>query len=173
MGVVILLRVIISGNPPCGVVSGEGELSDFIGHLEIGEPVLHGELIAEAKAVVVKAEAHIHCNTVFPFELHQHLIAVIADLPLLPPYGLPGFIYDAMLRAFKGKALGKVHPANELVSKLGRLDNVLPVKGKGVGGTSVRINEELSLKPSVRTLEFFLNSPRRSICPACSQQRNT
>ena len=97
MGVVILLRVIISGNPPGGVVSGEGELSDFIGHLEIGEPVLHGELIAEAKAVVVKAEAHIHCNTVLPLELHQHFIAVIANLPLLSPNGFPGLINDAML----------------------------------------------------------------------------
>ena len=62
--VVVLLRVVVAGNPPGSVVARHGKLRVLCLHDEIVEILLLWELVAETDAVVVDTEAEIHVASV-------------------------------------------------------------------------------------------------------------
>ena len=108
LGIVVLLRVVVAGNPPRGMVAGHGKLGQLICYLEVSQCVLVGKLVAERQAVVVKAEANLHDGgtgnhlalpvegTVL-FQRDEQLVVVVADRGLLAPDRLPRLIERAFL----------------------------------------------------------------------------
>lgn len=91
--VVVLLGVIVAGYPEGHVVACEGKLGELFLDDEVGEAALLGELIAEAEAVVVEAEADVHeVAGALLFHTYEEFVVVVADGRLLAPYGVPGLI---------------------------------------------------------------------------------
>ena len=135
--VVVLLGVVVSADPPGGVVAGEGEFRQFIGHLEIGELVLHGELVAEAQTVVVQAEADVHPDTVLAGELEEHLVVAVADVIFLAPDGRPGFVEGAVAHIVQLKAILKVDIAYQVIAQAGRQDYIRLAVPQGIHGNAV------------------------------------
>ena len=154
--VIVLLGVVVSGQPPGGVVPRHGKFRELIGHLEIREGVLHGEFVAEAQTVVVQAETDVHVHAVFPAQLHQQLVVVVADLRLFAPYGLPGLVKGRCLRPFQLESLLQVPSVHEPVTQAGRFYNRFPVKVQCIYGDAVFREAERGFQPPVRALELVV-----------------
>ena len=150
--VVVLLGVVVSADPPGGVVPGEGEFRQFIGHLEIGELVLHGELVAEAQAVVVQAEADVHPDAVLAGELEEHLVVAVADVIFLAPDGRPGFVEGAIAYIVQLKAILKVDITYQVIAQAGRQDYVRLAVLEGIHGDAVQ-DVGAKLQRAVRALK--------------------
>ncbi len=91
--VLILLRVIVTSNPPGGDIARHGKLSTLLLDDKVGEVVLQRKLVAKAQAIVIHTEPH---NDVTPhfllMQCHSHLIVVIAYLALFAPHRLPRLV---------------------------------------------------------------------------------
>ena len=98
--VVILLRVIVTGNPPGGVVAGHGKLRTFVGNDEVAQVTLLRKLVTEAQGVVEYTETDVHQ----PFgrgllQFHQQFFVMVAYFVLFAPHGFPRLVFLA-LRCF-------------------------------------------------------------------------
>ena len=139
----LLLRVVVARQPPGCMVASHGKLRVLLLDDEIDEAVLLGELIAEAHAVVIDAEADVHlASCVVLGETDEELVVVIADSGRLAPDGLPGLVEGGDLRmglgetvheARLGEALGGVLVLGELQSEVGGLDDGTSLVGHLVG----------------------------------------
>ena len=147
-GVVVLLRVIVSGNPPGGVVSGHGKLREFIGHLEIGELVFLRELVAEGQAVVVHAYADVHVDTVLTGELHEHFLVAVTNLRFFSPDGRPYFIQTVTFGSCQGKVPVQKGSVQKLISQAGFFHHRLSIILEPVGRSSVNQGKH-SFQPTV------------------------
>ena len=139
----LLLRVVVAGEPPGGVVARHAELGALVPDEEVDEVGLRGELIAEAKAVVVEAEAEDDAAVVGPWlaEGDAEFIVVVADVARLAPNGLPGLIERAGLCLLHLEAVhqvGLLHPlagvlvACQFESEVRGKDDILALIGKGI-----------------------------------------
>ena len=86
----ILLGIVVASYPPCLVVSGQGKLGLLFLYYKIGEVLLAGELVSEAKTIVEDTEADYYLAVVLLLvQSYEHLVVVIAYLSLLAPDGNP------------------------------------------------------------------------------------
>ena len=155
-----LLRVVVAGNPPGGVVAREGKLGQLVGYDEVGEFFLLGELIAEAESVVEKTEADVHEPIVLRlFETHEQFVVVVANAALLAQHGLPSLVEAVVFVAHQLEAAEAVCATLgflvvggrgldfrkvvflavvglEFVAEMGGGDDGSAVYGEGVGGSS-------------------------------------
>ena len=93
LGVVVLLGVVVPGDPECRVVARHGKLRPLLADGEVGELLLLGKLVAESESFVVEAEADGHLAARFRLaERYGHLVIVVADRRLLAPDRLPLFV---------------------------------------------------------------------------------
>ena len=93
LGVVILLRVVVSGDPPGGVVACHGELGFLLLDDEVCQHPFRRKLIAESHSVVVYTETDVHLPVVFRLvETHEQFVVVVAYRTVLAPYGMPCLI---------------------------------------------------------------------------------
>ena len=86
----LLLRVVIAGNPPSRVVAGHGKLCVLFLYDEIIELLLLWKLIAQSHSFVIdpKADGHLPL-AVRLVKVYCHLVVVIAYPARLSPYGIP------------------------------------------------------------------------------------
>ena len=95
----------------------------FLDH-EIGQCILHGKLVAEAYAVIIHTEAHVHGNRFLAIlgrrllQLHQQLIVMVADGGLLAPHRLPRLVKRGRLLVNEDKVACELTAAHELESEL-------------------------------------------------------
>ena len=86
----LLLRVIVAGEPPGGVVAGHGKLRMLLLDDKIVQLRLLRELIAESHAVVVDTETDDDVASAGRLaEVYLQLVVVVADGSRLAPYRLP------------------------------------------------------------------------------------
>ena len=75
------------------MVARHGELRVLLLDDKVHQILLPGELVAQAHAVVVDAEADVHVAVGLGLaKLNQQFVVVVADVLHLAPDGLPGFI---------------------------------------------------------------------------------
>ena len=150
----ILLRVIIARDPISGVVTGHGKLRVLFLHNEIIELLLLRELITQAHALVINAEADndvtVHGSLV---QGHRHLVIVVTDGLCLTPHRCPGLVKGRGLLVFHGEtvhevllvlAVACVLVFGKLETKVRRFHNSLLLVAHLIGGSSV-------LKPELHT----------------------
>ena len=174
-----LLRGVVARDPPGRVVARHRELGEFLLDLEVGQCVLQRELVAEAEAVVIQAETHLHHGAlavrvaqvagVFrvrdahaPLRLarrfgrllqrHQKLVVVVADGRLLAPDRLPGLVEGVEGRVGEGETAVQVLPVQQGVSQAGRQHNGLSGAVQRIFGDAVH-DGELELQLPVRAAE--------------------
>ena len=103
------------------MVACHGELGQFLLDPEIDEGVLHRELVAEPKAVVVETETDLHHGGLLLggvvhafhaahrlFQRHQHLVVVVADVGFLAPNGFPSLVETVVFSVLQHKGMGQV-----------------------------------------------------------------
>ena len=128
----ILLGVVVAGNPVGRMVARHGKLRVFLLDDEVVEVVLLGELVAQAHAVVVDAEADDDMAVARLLkEVDGHLVVVVADGRGLAPHGLPGLVKGSLLAALLSeavhqtgliKALAGMFLLGQLKAEMGGLD---------------------------------------------------
>ena len=151
------------------MVPRHGKFSEFFLDLEVCQGVFHGELVAEAEAVVVQAETQLHNGTLsgsvakvagvfgishahvflcltYLFGLllqsNQHLVIVVADGCFFAPYRLPCFVEGVEGSSDEGEAAFQVFlAAKKLVSQTGRLHDCQRTLVQAVGGNAVNDSE--------------------------------
>ena len=166
LGVVVFLRVEVARNPPSGMVARHGKLSQFLLNPEAHQGVLNGELIAEAEAVVVKAETDLHHRgTLLRRMIHtlhgtngllqgdEHLVVAIADLSLFAPDRFPSLVESAVFRVFQDKGMGEVVAPFEGEAHLGGQHDRFPSAVEGILRNAAD-DFEFQFKLSVGTLEL-------------------
>ena len=98
-GVVILLGVVVAGDPPGGMVPRHGELRALVGDDEVDQIGLYGEFVAESEPVVEEPEADGHPAVALRLaERDAEFVVVVADRGLLAPDGLPRLVERGGLR---------------------------------------------------------------------------
>ena len=152
-GVVVFLRIVVSADPPGFVVSGHRELRKFFFYIEISEFILQWELVPQAQAVVVEAEAEIHLRTVLPAETDQHFIVVVAYMRLLAPHRIPDLVFAVESRADDLESLFQVASVSQFETEPGGFDHGLAVIFKRVGGGAVTDEAEAHPELAVRALQ--------------------
>ena len=155
-----LLCVVVAGNPPSGVIARHGKFGQLVGHDEVGEFFLLGELIAETESVVEEAEADVHETIVLRlFETHEQFVVVVANATLLAQHGLPSLVEAVVFVAHQFETAEAVCATLgffvvggrgfdfrkvvflavvglEFVAEMGGGDDGSAVDGEGVGGAS-------------------------------------
>ena len=106
--ITVLLGVVVAGDPVRGVVARHRELGEFLRNHEIYEAGLLREFVAEAEAVIVKAEAHDHLYALL-LEGHGQFVVVVAYLRLFSPDGVPSLVQAAGLAADELESALHVH----------------------------------------------------------------
>ena len=105
----LLLRVVIAGNPPRGVVASHSKLRALLLYNEIIEIGLLWKFVAKAHAVVIDTEAENHDTVRLTlFQRNCQLVIVVAYLMRLSPYRLPCLVESRFLGIYKLEALHKV-----------------------------------------------------------------
>ncbi len=154
-GVVILLGVIVAGNPVGGMVTGHCKLRCFFGYYEIVEIWLSGEFIPETDSVVIGSEAYLHRAVKSRLtQADGHFIVVVADFRLFAPDRLPHGVdtvaaHSGKLEAvFERKSVGSglfallleavaSRLARQVKAETRRGDHLLAFEVDKVGWTSV------------------------------------
>ncbi len=107
--VFVFLRVIVARNPPCRMIAGHGKLREFLGYEQRVCPLLLRKHVAEADAVVVGAELHVHLQSaVFLLKAYSHRVVHIGDGVVLAPYGCPFAVVGVETHTFHSKSACKV-----------------------------------------------------------------
>ena len=177
--VVVLLGVVVAGNPPRRVVARHRELGELLPDLEVGQCVLQRELVAETEAVVIQAETHLHHGALAvrvaqvagvvrvrdahaPLRLardfgrllqrHQKLVVVVPDGRLLAPDRLPGLVERVEGRVGEGETAVQVLPVQQGVTQAGRKHNGLSGAVQRIFGDAVH-DGELEFQLPVRAAE--------------------
>ena len=97
-GVLIFLGVVVAGYPPGHVVARHGKLGVLFLDDKVVQVLLLRELVAQAHAVVVDAEAYHDVAVVFGLvECHGQLVVVVAYRALLAPHGAPRLVVGRCL----------------------------------------------------------------------------
>ena len=134
----VFLGVEVAGKPPGFVVAGERELRELIFDDERLQVFLFGELVAEAEAVVEEAEANDHdavgCRLL---QRNGEFVVVIADLALLAPNRLPGFVEGAGVLLDDGEAGGERLGVEKFEAHQARLEDDFAFVGQGVLGLTL------------------------------------
>ena len=117
-GVVILLGVVVAGDPPGGMVPRHGELRALVGDDEVDQIGLYGKFVAESEPVVEEPEADGHPAVALRLaERDAEFVVVVADRGLLTPDGLPRFIERGGLRVedfeFVAERFGWLHGSGD------------------------------------------------------------
>ena len=152
----IFLRVVVTGNPPCGMVACHRKLCQLLFNPKIDEriefPILnfHREFVAEAEPVVVEPEADLHHGgfrlggAVHAFHAagglfkgYEQFVVVVADVCLLSPHGFPCLIERAVLLVFEDEGVGEVIAPFEGEAHLGGQHHGLVGAVEGVVGHAV------------------------------------
>ena len=103
LGIVIFLRVVVAGYPPCGVVAVHGELSVFLLYDEIIENPLLRKFVTESDTIVIYPETYIHFAVMLRLvETHQKFIVIVTDVTVFTPYRLPHLAYGAEITSPSG-----------------------------------------------------------------------
>ena len=103
--VVVLLRVVIAGNPPGSVVARHGELRVLLLDDEVVQVLAQRELIAEAESVVVETETDSEVALLcLLMQGDEQFVVVVADVTRLTPNGLPCLIEGSSLLVCERKA---------------------------------------------------------------------
>jgi hypothetical protein len=105
--VLILLRIVVAGNPVGGMVGGHRKLGVLLLYHEIVERLLLRKLVAQSHAIVVNAETDgdvaVGGGLV---QVDGHLVVVVADGCGLTPHGSPCLVEG---RGLRGLNLETVH----------------------------------------------------------------
>ena len=113
------MRIVVARNPKGGMVSGHGKLRMFFFHHEIGQILLLGKLITEAKTIIEQAETQNNETIILGLiERHLQLIVMIAYGRFLSPYGFPCFIKGGSARTNDTETCHKVGLADNLFGRL-------------------------------------------------------
>ena len=135
LGVVIFLRVVVSGNPPGGMVARHGKLRMFLLDDKVHQVLLPGELVAQAHAVVVDAEADVHIAVRLGLtKLHQQFVIVVADVLHLAPDRLPGLVKGRRRGLHHFKTVHQVGSSVQLQTQATGFDDGAVFVVHGVGG---------------------------------------
>ena len=106
LGIIIFLSVIVTRNPPCGMVTGQGELGKFLLDDKIVQVLLRRKLVAESQSVIIETETYRHLPSGRGLhKIHKKLIVIVAYLCLLSPYRLPSLVKRRSFRTFKRKSV--------------------------------------------------------------------
>ena len=89
----VLLRVVVSRNPPSGVVACHGKLCVFLLNGEVGQVLLSRKFVSEAEPIVEHAEAYLYLTFVLGlWEGDAEFVVVIANVAFFAPNGLPRLV---------------------------------------------------------------------------------
>ncbi|CDE87094.1 unknown [Prevotella sp. CAG:891] len=87
------MRVVIAGNPPCGVVACHCELAMLFFDNEVGQILLFGKFVAKSQSVVEESESNFDIAVVNRLrQRHAHFVVMIAYAAFFAPHGFPGFV---------------------------------------------------------------------------------
>jgi len=90
---VILLRIVVTRNPECLMVTRHGKLGTFFFDNEVIQILLQGELITKPETIVEKTETDNDITVLcFLVQRYGHFIIVVADLFHFTPHRFPCFI---------------------------------------------------------------------------------
>ena len=150
--VVILLSVVVPGDPVCLVVARHSELSELaLDDVEV-TILATGELIAEAEPVIEEAEADSYGIAIaLLLERDEQFVVVVADRLDLAPDRLPGLIEGRLLRVRDLKALVEgLLRIGHLQTEMTGTDDLLPIgEGEAVHRCPVLTQREVQLKTLV------------------------
>ena len=121
----LLLSVVVSGQPPGGMVARHGELRVLILDDKVDERVLLGELIAQPHAVIVHAKADGHGALGRRLgQVHGQFVVVIADGGRLTPHRFPRLVEGCGAMGRLGEAVHQAGFAHALggMAVLGQLE---------------------------------------------------
>ena len=182
----LLLSVVVAGQPPCRMIAGHGKLCQLLLDQEIVQFLLLRELIAQSDAVVIDAEADDDravaliecpsalariCSHLVVFMLlvqdHRQFIVVVAYGGRLSPDGFPSLVESRDLVVLNGKALHEVRLVHsrrgmlvlgQFQSQVRRFHHSLPLVGHFIRRPSIVGNRERQHHIAV----WRLHSLRRS-----------
>ena len=107
--VFILLRVVVSWNPVCGMVSCHGKLCVLLLYHEVVELLLLRKFVAQSHSIVVYAEADSDVPLgLWLVEVHLHLVIVVAYGSRFSPYRAPRLVEACNLVACLLEAVHEV-----------------------------------------------------------------
>ena len=143
----ILLRVVVTGNPVGRVIARHGKLRVLLLHHKVVERLLLGKLVAQSHAVVVdtKTDKDVAVGGRLA-ERDGQFVVVIADGRCLAPHGFPSLVKRSGLGVFNGEAphevglvhsLGGVLGLGQFQSETRRLDHRPVLVAHLVGGHTV------------------------------------
>jgi len=93
LSIVVLLSVIVTGNPESGMVPCHSKLGMLLFDRKTVQTSLQRELITESQTVIIKAETDDDMTVLFLlFQPHSQLVVMIPYLCHFAPHGFPGFI---------------------------------------------------------------------------------
>ena len=161
------------------MVARHGKFGKFLLDLEIGQCVLQRELIAEAEAVVIQAETHLHHGALavrvaqvagvirirdahaplrfahglrLLLQRHEQLVIVVPNGGFLAPDRLPGLVKRVERRVGEGETAVQAFPVQQGEAQAGRQDDRLSGAVQRVFGNAVH-HGELQLQLPVRAAE--------------------
>ena len=150
--VVVLLSVVVTGDPVRLVVARHSELGELaLDDVEV-TTLAAGELIAEAEPVIEETEADSYGIAVtLLLERDEQFVVVVADRLDLAPDRLPGLIEGRLLRVRDLKSLVEgLLRIGHLQTEMTGTDDLLPIgEGEAVHRCPVLTQREVQLKPLV------------------------
>ena len=151
LGVFILLGIVITRNPPGGMIARHGKFSTFFLDGKVVEIAFLRELIAQSYSIVINTEADVHITVCrILLQLYQHIIIMIADRLILSPNRSPGLIESGSFLIDDTKIRKQILAAlGELITQTARLDDGLALIGHTIG-RHCAIQGEVHLDLSVR-----------------------
>ena len=139
--VLILLGIIVSGNPPCKSILSHCELGQLLLDDKIGKRLGIRELIPESETVVKEAETYVHLPPRFALgKEDQQFVVMVTYMGFLSQYRLPGLVETVESHAVDNKTL-----IEEIAGLRVLLDWHLPFEIDPVGSYS---SPELETKTS-------------------------
>ena len=101
----IFLCIIVSGNPPCLMVTCQSEFCLFLLDCKIGKILLVGEFITKSEPIVEKAETNVHLPVIFLLrKMHNHFVVMVTYSAFLTPNGMPKFVERGICGGINGEA---------------------------------------------------------------------
>ena len=91
--IIIFLSIVITGNPPGGMIARHSKLGMFVLYHKVNQVLLLWKLITESYAIIIYTKTKVHitiCSGLFQF--NQQFVVVITNIFRLSPHRLPGFV---------------------------------------------------------------------------------
>ena len=148
--VIVFLRIIVTCNPPCRMVSGHCKLTVFFFHGEIIEVLLDRKLVTEAYAIIINAKPNIHETAVRRLgKFDQHFIVMISNILIFSPYRLPCLIKVTICHIPFLKLIHQIGRTDKLKAKVWWPDNSLTFIGHFISRSAVndvKIDPDISIR---------------------------